>query len=336
MRNRSRFRHSLLFLVLPLILTAIPAYAAPTVTGPFLFTENYGPNGVGVPAGYYLAIGAQVQDSGGVPGNIESVDAFGLTSVQTIYHLPFIDVPIFPGLYQAFPLPPYTGQLGQWRIEATNKQGEKATALTPVLDKPLLIPLARNLRFTVTGNPETPTIEWDPVLFDNDLDPLTPPVPVSQYRVRFVTTGNVQFFRSGVINPAVSSYVVPPGVLTGKLDEGVYVRFEANHFDGPLTENRSDTFTDFLYGPYLQDACPDSDHGATIVIDGCDTGVKNDLFPDGCTISDLVHQCAASAANHGKFVSCVAELAENLKKDEFLSGRQKGAIEQCTANAGIP
>jgi hypothetical protein len=84
------------------------------------------------------------------------------------------------------------------------------------------------------------------------------------------------------------------------------------------------------------DACPTSDLAATVVIDGCDSGVKNALFPTGCTISDRVGVCAVGAKNHGKFVSCVAKLTNELKKSKVISGRQKGAIQSCAAQADIP
>jgi hypothetical protein len=48
------------------------------------------------------------------------------------------------------------------------------------------------------------------------------------------------------------------------------------------------------------DAFPDSiGVGGNVVIDGCDSGVPNIVFPDGSTISDLIHEIAAGAKNHG-------------------------------------
>ena len=48
--------------------------------------------------------------------------------------------------------------------------------------------------------------------------------------------------------------------------------------------------------PDDEDDCPFSDLSETVVIDGCDSGVQNVLFDDGCTISDLISQCAEDAA----------------------------------------
>jgi len=88
--------------------------------------------------------------------------------------------------------------------------------------------------------------------------------------------------------------------------------------------------------PDDEDCQPDSDLRETVIIDGCDSGVVNLLFDDGCTIADLIAECAVDANNHGQFVSCVAHLTNDLKKDGFISGQEKGAIQSCAAQADIP
>jgi hypothetical protein len=88
--------------------------------------------------------------------------------------------------------------------------------------------------------------------------------------------------------------------------------------------------------PDNADDCPDSDLSATVVIDGRNSGVTNTLFQSGCTISDLIAECAGGASNHGHFVSCVSHVTNDLKKAGTLSGRQKGAIQSCAAHADIP
>ena len=84
------------------------------------------------------------------------------------------------------------------------------------------------------------------------------------------------------------------------------------------------------------DACLGSDLSPTVVIDGCDTGVENTLFSTGCTISDLIGNCADSASNHGNFVSCVAQLTNDLKKQGVISGDDKEAIQDCAAGSSLP
>lgn len=86
----------------------------------------------------------------------------------------------------------------------------------------------------------------------------------------------------------------------------------------------------------VEDACPTSDLSPTVVIDGCDSGVDNTLFASGCTISDLVGVCAAAAGNHGQFVSCVAQLGNELKSQGIISGKEKGRIQSCAAGSSIP
>jgi hypothetical protein len=83
------------------------------------------------------------------------------------------------------------------------------------------------------------------------------------------------------------------------------------------------------------DECPNSDLSPTVVIDGCDSGVPNTLFADGCTISDLIAHCAAGANNHGQFVSCVAQLTTALRQQGVITGKQKGAIDRCAGKSSI-
>lgn len=84
------------------------------------------------------------------------------------------------------------------------------------------------------------------------------------------------------------------------------------------------------------DACPESDTSVTNVIDGCDSGVENLLLDGGCTMTDEIAECAASARNHGAFVSCVAHLTNRWKRDGLISGAEKGRIQSCAARSSIP
>jgi len=85
------------------------------------------------------------------------------------------------------------------------------------------------------------------------------------------------------------------------------------------------------------DQCHGTDLKATtVVIDGCDSGVPNPLFSDGCTISDNIQNIAEGAQNHGGFVSGVSHYTNDLKKSGIISGSQKGAIQSCAGGASIP
>ena len=86
----------------------------------------------------------------------------------------------------------------------------------------------------------------------------------------------------------------------------------------------------------MKPACPCSDMNDTIVINGCDSAVVNYWFDDGCTITDLIMECAVDAENHGDFVSCVSHLTNDLKNAGTISGREKGTIQRCAARSDIP
>jgi len=81
------------------------------------------------------------------------------------------------------------------------------------------------------------------------------------------------------------------------------------------------------------DHCIASDIRPTVMIQGCDTGVTNAVQPDGCTVSDVVSQCATDAKNHGDYVSCVAHATEGLKSRGFLNATDHGKIQSCAATA---
>jgi hypothetical protein len=81
-----------------------------------------------------------------------------------------------------------------------------------------------------------------------------------------------------------------------------------------------------------EDLCPLSDLSQTVIVDGCDSGVYNTLFSDGCTVKDLIDACADNVTNHGQFVSCVSGQLNSFKKEGLISGKEKGAVQKCVAN----
>ena len=67
------------------------------------------------------------------------------------------------------------------------------------------------------------------------------------------------------------------------------------------------------------------------MIGGIDTGVPNQLFPSGCTSSDLIAALAAGTSNHGGYVSSIAHLTNQWVSTGLVSGQQKGAIQNAAA-----
>jgi hypothetical protein len=88
--------------------------------------------------------------------------------------------------------------------------------------------------------------------------------------------------------------------------------------------------------PNETDECTGSVLTTTVVIGECDSGVTNTVFPSGCSISDDIKLCASGAKNHGEFVSCVTQYLNDLRKPGVITGRQKGAIQGCSASGGTP
>lgn len=81
------------------------------------------------------------------------------------------------------------------------------------------------------------------------------------------------------------------------------------------------------------DCDPTSDLSPTVSISGCDTGVANTLFDNGCTLSDLVQRVRDGAKNHGQFVSGVNHLTQALMGNGTITKAQRDAIHSCAARA---
>jgi hypothetical protein len=84
-----------------------------------------------------------------------------------------------------------------------------------------------------------------------------------------------------------------------------------------------------LYDPCTHDPC-------TVVIDGCDSGVPNHVFDGGTSFSDKIADCAAHAANHGQFESCVSHLLNEWRRMDLITPDQRSAIKSCAVHAHIP
>ena len=164
-------------------------------------------------------------------------------------------------------------------------------------------------------------------------------VPSSE-RYSFVFGGSAQTLDNLLTSAALDPFVVEMAHARGNADvpaalgSDASTAYAASDHDGLVLYLFIDSDGDGI--PDADDTCPSSDLTETVVIDGCDSSVPNLLLPGGCTISDLIAECAEGASNHGKFVSCVSQMANDLKKDGLISGSEKGAITSCAAQADIP
>lgn len=79
------------------------------------------------------------------------------------------------------------------------------------------------------------------------------------------------------------------------------------------------------------DAFDHSNTGPALVVGTCSPGVGNWRIGGGTWANDLIASAYSSAANHGAFVSAVANLADSWKKAGQITGKQQGAIVSCAA-----
>lgn len=117
-------------------------------------------------------------------------------------------------------------------------------------------------------------------------------------------------------------------------DAGSLPQATVEFLELPECESGNDSDGDGV--PDEEDECPNSDLGAEIVIDDCETGVENQLLDDGCTMADLIMQCADDVVNHGAFVRCVSHLTNLWKCQGIINGGEKGAIMSCAGQSSLP
>jgi hypothetical protein len=143
------------------------------------------------------------------------------------------------------------------------------------------------------------------------LDPVAPGSSISH----FEAVARRNLLMEPAINPDLTSSLQPPEDLTRSLMVDI------------------GWFSDGDGVPDGADECLGSARGTTVVIDGCNSGVSNTTFGDGCRITDQIAACEASAANHGAFVSCVAHLTDAYRQGGVISGADRGEIGRCAAQA---
>ena len=119
----------------------------------------------------------------------------------------------------------------------------------------------------------------------------------------------------------------PVTTTTSSVEPTTTTTVQSTTTTGPLPDSDHDGIPD------QDDECPASNLEATIIIAGCNSRVKNQLFSNGCTMSDEIAQCAIDAKNHGAFVRRVAHLTNDWKAQGIIKDKQKGAIQRCAAKA---
>lgn len=86
----------------------------------------------------------------------------------------------------------------------------------------------------------------------------------------------------------------------------------------------------------VNDLYPCSNTDATINLVGINSGVPNMVLPNGSTMMDLIHDCAANTTRHREFVMCVTAYAQAWKVAGYITGLQKSAIVACAVASNLP
>jgi hypothetical protein len=84
------------------------------------------------------------------------------------------------------------------------------------------------------------------------------------------------------------------------------------------------------------DQCLGSDLGPTVVIEGCDTGVPNTFFTNGCTIRDLIAACGPPPPGYvhdrerleQSYEKCARNLLKSLQRAGFLTKAQEHRLDK--------
>ena len=120
------------------------------------------------------------------------------------------------------------------------------------------------------------------------------------------------------------------GALTGNAD-ALVLNITG---DEPLTYNfEPDSDGDGVAN--IEDHCPISDIRAVVDVGMGLTTIVNSVDDHGCTIQDLVNKLQAAARNHGKYVSGIAKLANDLRKAGTITSAQSQEMKTGAAHSTI-
>jgi hypothetical protein len=91
---------------------------------------------------------------------------------------------------------------------------------------------------------------------------------------------------------------------------------------------------------WFTDANLDGVEDATVIVDGCDTGVANDIIGNGARLADQARvwfgACNASAPTPRAFDACVDNVAKTAHEANVISARQSSQLRRCALQRRLP
>ena len=225
----------LMMTMVGVLAAAVPAAATPLLVSTFNATDRFDVHSLAsLPQGDFVQVAA------GLLGASTS-DPFASLTVtavqggsQALTFFPFTAPIIVDPTYLAF-IPFLGAPTGSWSITATDTTGPSLAMLSPAIANPQLVPYVTGI--SVSDQSTTPTVSWTlPGLAGFDVD---------QARIRVIdAVSEVQLFQQ-VLPTAVTSFVIPPALLTPGGSYVYRVSLEDLELDtfGLHVENRSNAFS---------------------------------------------------------------------------------------------
>ncbi len=193
---------------------------APVLTKVKSYTEVFANHPGGRADGWYLHLSVDVDDAGGVPGNIQSVTAVNVNTgidntTYTINHSAGAS-------YKKHP--EYNGQSGTYNFTATNGQGNSTEAEAAPIDNPVQLPVIANL--AVSDESSVPTFSFNPV------------AGADSYRVTIYQASDLstKVYQSDLSN--TPEFDIPSGVLT--LKNAYYLKAEGLDYNTADSDGEED------------------------------------------------------------------------------------------------
>ena len=155
-------------------------------------------------------------------------------------------------------------------------------------------------------------------------------------RYSFVFDGNAQVLDHSLTSASLSAFIRGFEFSRGNADApgsfsaDASTALRTSDHDGAVLFVMSDRDADGLADD--DDACPAS--ASTVVTVGtCTTTVPDQIFTNGCSITDTLANMAAASSNHGAFVSDATQWLTTLRQAGTIDNKQRGAIVSCAAQS---
>ena len=151
----------------------------------------------------------------------------------------------------------------------------------------------------------------------------------------------------------LASKITRAAIWSSNADEPRFLDYNENYKPPPLIELlSSDAFRASDHDPVIvglnyvddpdgdgvmgkEDRCPASNTYVSVVIGGCNSGVANEIDPEGCSLTDRILAKARAAEEDHRVVPRVAEFLKELVAESELESAEKKALQHCDIQAGL-